>query len=103
MTLVNNSAIPVEMILDLREEDENPNAPIGIECLDLTLDNENDESILHSVHQEAEDVDKQLQPGTNQNLEELENDALNDSGASELDENIVQKKTKLFNFNIQPG
>ena len=49
MTLVNNSAIPVEMILDLREEDENPNAPIGIECLDLTLE-ENDESILHSVH-----------------------------------------------------
>ena len=50
MTLVNNSATPVEMILDLREEDENPNAPIGIECLDLTLDSVNDESILHSVH-----------------------------------------------------
>lgn len=38
MTLVNNSTIPVEMLLDLREEDENPNALLGIECLDMTLD-----------------------------------------------------------------
>jgi hypothetical protein len=33
MTLINNSAIMAELILDMRPENENPDAPDGIECL----------------------------------------------------------------------
>ena len=54
MTLINNSLIPVDMVLDLRPSSENSKAPDGIDCLDIKpLDD--DESILHSVHPENED------------------------------------------------
>lgn len=33
MSLINNSAIMAELILDMRPENENPDAPDGIECL----------------------------------------------------------------------
>ena len=50
MNLINQSPIPVELVLDLRNEEDNPEAPDGIECLDVIPDEENDaESILHSV------------------------------------------------------
>jgi len=56
MTLTNNSPIPVEMVLDLRGEDENPQAPTGIDCLDINLDQENnDDDVLHSVHPENDE------------------------------------------------
>jgi hypothetical protein len=35
MTLINKSSIPAELVLDLRHEDENPEAPDGIDCLDI--------------------------------------------------------------------
>ena len=35
MTLINNSLIPVDMVLDLRPSSENPKAPDGIDCLDI--------------------------------------------------------------------
>jgi len=31
----NHSLIPAELILDLRNDDENPNAPDGIECIEI--------------------------------------------------------------------
>jgi hypothetical protein len=33
MTILNQSAIGAELILDLRPERDNPDAPDGIECL----------------------------------------------------------------------
>lgn len=38
MTLVNNSNIPADLVLDLRHFDENPDAPEGIDCIDLILE-----------------------------------------------------------------
>lgn len=38
LTLVNSSEIPAELILDLRTQDENPDAPDGIDCLDVQID-----------------------------------------------------------------
>ena len=50
---MNQSSIPIELILDLRADDENPDAPDGIECLDVIPDQDNDaESILHSIHED---------------------------------------------------
>jgi hypothetical protein len=62
MTLTNNSSIPVEMVLDLRGEEENHQAPIGIDCLDIVLDQDNEESILHSVHPENDEDDTKENP-----------------------------------------
>lgn len=42
------------MVLDLRPSSENPKAPDGIDCLDIKPQDD-DESILHSVHPENED------------------------------------------------
>ena len=36
MTLINNSSISAELILDMRSEEENPDCPDGIECLNIT-------------------------------------------------------------------
>ena len=52
MTLVNNSAIAADLILDLRSEGENPDAPDGIECLEVKPADDADESMLHSVHED---------------------------------------------------
>ena len=35
MTLVNNSNVPVELVLDQRPPSENPRAPDGIDCLEI--------------------------------------------------------------------
>ena len=42
-------------VLDLRHIDDNPEAPDGIECLDLIPNEDNDESVLHSVYPDKED------------------------------------------------
>lgn len=36
MTLINKSEIPAELILDMRTEEENPDCPDGIGCLQIT-------------------------------------------------------------------
>lgn len=41
------------MILDLRGERENPDAPDGIECLQVIETGDSDESVLRSVHSEG--------------------------------------------------
>jgi hypothetical protein len=46
MTVTNKSKIPADLILDLRTDDENPNAPDGIECLEIIALDKADESIL---------------------------------------------------------
>ncbi len=46
MTVTNKSLIPAELILDLRSDDENPNAPDGIECIEVIALDKADESIL---------------------------------------------------------
>jgi hypothetical protein len=38
MTLTNNATISAELVLDLRREDENPEAPEGVDCLDFVLE-----------------------------------------------------------------
>ena len=38
LTLKNESPITVDLVLDLRTEDDNPDAPDGIECLDVIPD-----------------------------------------------------------------
>lgn len=54
MTISNNSIIPAELVLDMRTDEENPSAPFGIDCLEIKPWDEDDESILHSVHPEQE-------------------------------------------------
>ena len=49
MTLINNSSISAELILDMRSEEENPDCPDGIECLNITPLDELDETVLKSV------------------------------------------------------
>ena len=42
--------IYIKKVLDLRSDEENPDAPDGIECLDAIPSEDNDaESILHSM------------------------------------------------------
>lgn len=55
MTVVNNSLIPADLVLDLRTEEENPQAPDGIECLEIKPHDEADDSLLHSVHPDQDD------------------------------------------------
>jgi hypothetical protein len=57
MTLKNNSTIPVDLVLDLRLPEENPDAPDGIDCIDIFLSKDMEESILHSDHPENEESD----------------------------------------------
>lgn len=52
MLLVNHSLIGAELILDLRPEKDNPDAPDGIDCLQILEAGDNDESVLRSVHEE---------------------------------------------------
>lgn len=46
MNLVNESAIEAHLVLDLRSEEENPDAPDGIDCLSIVSLDKLDESVL---------------------------------------------------------
>lgn len=50
MTLVNNSAITAELMLNL--DKDSPESPDGIECLQVIPIEELDKSVLKSVHEE---------------------------------------------------
>ena len=53
MTLINHSQIAAELILDLRTEVDDREAPDGVDCLQiLEADDNNDESVLKSVHED---------------------------------------------------
>ena len=57
--MINKSSIPVHLLLDLRREDENPNAVDGVECLEVNVEEENDdESLLHSIINPDENVEE---------------------------------------------
>ena len=61
MTLINESPIDAELVLDMRTEDENPDCSEGIECLQIiSLDRNLDESVLQPVpvDQNDENVEK---------------------------------------------
>ena len=58
MTLKNDSSIPVDLVLDMRTDEEIENAQQGIECLDIEA--EDDDSVLNSVHDENEDEEGDL-------------------------------------------
>lgn len=64
MTLVNTSAIPAELILDMRAENENPDCPDGIECLAVTPGTDMDESVLKSVQQDLPGENQEQQQST---------------------------------------
>lgn len=68
MTLLNQSKIPAELLLDMRTEEENPECPDGIGCLTITPLDEGDESVLKSVHEdfveEEDDEDGKKQDGS---------------------------------------
>ena len=70
--------------------------------MDIVLDQDNEESILHSVHPENDEEDNKEAPTKPQNEEDLGNDALNESELSE-EENLEQKKPKLYNFTMTPN
>lgn len=56
MMLINHSLIGAELILDLRPERDNRDAPDGIECLQIIqVGGDSDESILKSVHDEPDE------------------------------------------------
>lgn len=64
MTLTNQSSIKADMVLDLRLPEENPSAPDGIECLDVIPADDQDDSILHSVHPENEEEEEEQKKQT---------------------------------------
>ena len=53
MTIINNSSIKADLILDMRTEVENPDAPDGIECLQIIEAGDKiDDSVLRSYTEE---------------------------------------------------
>lgn len=100
MTLQNNSSIDADLTLDMRGEDEHPDinmVPDGIECLQITVMDEGDESILKSVVFEESDDGKGDQPG-----DLLDGDDLGDQDESESEEDIQDQNTqKLYNFVVR--
>lgn len=115
LTLRNDSNIPADLVLDMRTDEEIETAQPGIECLVAEIDGEDDDSVLHSVHDDEEDADaedeedadgKNFKNGAAGDL----NDDLNgdfDGPANETDESIelenTKKTSKLFNLTIYPN
>lgn len=97
MTMVNNSSIDAEMILDMRTEEENPDCPDGIECLSIMPHNDDlEESIMKSVqidYLEDNDVKKK----------EPEVDLENVDATDSEDEKEDQHNSKLFNIVLRAG
>lgn len=49
LTFTNASEIRAALLLDLRTEETNNDAPEGIECLYISQQEEDEDSVLHSV------------------------------------------------------
>jgi hypothetical protein len=102
MTVVNNSSISTDLVLDLRTEEENASAPDGIECLDIKPCEDADESLLHSVHPDQDEEHKDLPKEPEH--EDVELDAMADDeseGSEPVD--LEVKQFKLFNLTLVPG
>lgn len=102
MTVVNNSSISADLVLDLRSEEENPQAQDGIECLEIKPCDDSDESLLHSVHPDQED--DQHEDKKEQEPEDVELDAMADDesqGSEPVD--LEVKQYKLFNMTLTSG
>lgn len=54
LTLTNTSNIPADLVLDMRTDEDFETAQPGIDCLTADIEGDDDESILHSVHENEE-------------------------------------------------
>lgn len=112
LTLRNDSNIPADLVLDMRTDEEIEQAQPGIECLIAEIDGEDDDSVLHSVH-EDEDEDQEIEQadadGKKNAADDLGDDYNGDfdGPANETDESIelenTKKTSKLFNLTIYPN
>ncbi|KAL4497051.1 hypothetical protein ABPG72_002207 [Tetrahymena utriculariae] len=99
MSLINRSEIPAELILDMRTEEENPDCPDGIGCLQITPLDEGDESILKSVHQDFIDEDDEEKRNENSDM-----DLDPDDQSIQSDESLIQASpNKKYNITIKPN
>lgn len=60
MQLINNSKISVELLMDLRydeEKDALDEEKDGLDCLDVICQEQADESILHSINENEEEAE----------------------------------------------
>ncbi|EGR27115.1 hypothetical protein IMG5_201370 [Ichthyophthirius multifiliis] len=109
MTLINNSNIAVDLQFDMRSKEENPNAELGIECLEINLENQEDESAITSVHEDQENENLQQSEQKDEDDEDQEQNGPmnNNENLSEYDssdgENQQKKKSKIYNLNLLPN
>ncbi|EGR27619.1 hypothetical protein IMG5_193180 [Ichthyophthirius multifiliis] len=108
-TLKNYTDIPVELIIDIRNKGDDSEESEGIDCLKInTLDEEGDESILHSIH---EDLNQSFEQNLNtnqqqnqqllkQNLEDLDDDqsAAECQEKEENEEENHDQKSRYFSL-----
>ncbi|EGR30900.1 hypothetical protein IMG5_121460 [Ichthyophthirius multifiliis] len=112
MLLVNRSDIPADLILDMRTNQELQGAQEGVECLEVQVDGEDEESILNSVHEEEhqqqEDDKKDNSKNKEIDEEEEEDDierSINQSSYNSLDSIEAKNnknKNKLYKLTIFP-
>ena len=103
MSVVNKSQISAELVLDMRGDNENPTAPDGIECLDVKMADEADDSFLHSVHPEQDSDEQQEQKQEKKRMDEVDIEAIEDQseeGSEPVD--LEVKERKLFTMVLQP-
>ncbi|CAD8106047.1 unnamed protein product [Paramecium primaurelia] len=90
LTFINSSPVTVELILDLRTQNDNPRAPDGIECLEIKPIDE-EEQVMHSIHPDQEED------------EPKEEDPLDDVSEKSEPIEIEQKQFKQYNITIAGG
>jgi len=78
MTLMNNSSINAELMLNL--DKDSPESPDGIECLQVIPIDDLDKSVLKSIHEE-ESIKKKKQTDE----DELESEANSSNDEDELE------------------
>ncbi|EWS70940.1 flagellar associated protein, putative (macronuclear) [Tetrahymena thermophila SB210] len=101
MSLQNNSNIPADLVLDMRTDEDYEKAQPGIECLSIEIEGEDDDSVLHSVHEEQSEEEDQQNKMNNDDNEPDFDGPLNESVDS-LEEESEKKKSKLFNLTVYP-
>ncbi|CAD8092149.1 unnamed protein product [Paramecium primaurelia] len=94
MTLVNNSSISAELLLNL--DKDSPEAPNGIECLQVIPVDDLDKSVLKSIH-EDENTIKQVADKKSEE-DELASEAISSADEDELEQKI---KSKSYILTIQ--
>ncbi|EAR97253.2 flagellar associated protein (macronuclear) [Tetrahymena thermophila SB210] len=93
MNLVNESAIEAYLVLDLRTEDENPDAPDGIDCLTIVSLDKLEESILKQVPIDYTDDNQDKHDQDDEDMSTLSDEDKHD---------MHNKVSKLYNITIKP-